>query len=146
MSKTNRLFSIAMLFLLILFSAMPILAQDDVSSELVPPATVNGTYDWAKELSFASLFVTSIVAAAKYIPQLNGIPSNRLSFALSLLLWLGLTIFREFGYADDYIASISNFGSLFQILGNIVTTYLGASAIYGASNVSNMPVLGNKRT
>lgn len=146
MSKTNRLFSIAMLFLLILFSAMPILAQDDVSSELVPPATVNGTYDWAKELSFASLFVTSIVAAAKYIPQLNGIPSNRLSFALSLLLWLGLTIFRELGYADDYIASISNFGSLFQILGNIVTTYLGASAIYGASNVSNMPILGNKRT
>lgn len=146
MSNKNRLFSIAMLFLLILFSAMPILAQDDVSSELVPPATVNGTYDWAKELSFASLFVTSIVAAAKYIPQLNGIPSNRLSFALSLLLWLGLTIFRELGYADDYIASISNFGSLFQILGNIVTTYLGASAIYGASNVSNMPLLGNKRT
>lgn len=145
MSK-KRLFSITMLFLLILFSAMPVLGQDDVSTELVPPATVNGTYDWAKELSFASLFVTTIVAAAKYIPQLSGIPSNRLSFFLSLAIWIGLTVFREFGYADDYIASISNFGSLFQILGNIVTTYLGASAIYGASNVSNMPILGNKRT
>lgn len=145
MSK-KRLFSIAMLFLLILFSAMPILAQDDVSTELVPPATVNGTYDWAKELSFASLFVTSIVAAAKYIPQLSKLPSNRLSFFLSLAIWIGLTIFREFGYADDYIASISNFGGLFQVLGNIVTTYLGASAIYGASEMANMPVLGNKRT
>lgn len=146
MSNKNRLFNILILFVLILFFTMPILAQDDISAQLVPPATTNESYDWAKELGFASLFVTMVVAAAKYIPQLNRIPSSRLNFVLSLVIWIGLIIFREFGYADDYIASIANFGSLFQVLGNIVTTYLGASAIYVASNATSMPFLGKKRS
>lgn len=143
----NRSISIAILFALILLMAFPVMAQEDVPTELVPQATPTETYDWAKEIGFASLFVSMIVSLAKHIPQLEGkVPSRTLALALNLAIWLGLMIFREMGHEGTFIDTVSNFGKLFQLVGNIVATYLGASAIYTASSVSGFPIMGKKRS
>lgn len=140
MSNKNRLFSIAVLLLIILFFATPIFGQESTPESTEVPATEQAPAPIADEPltleSFASsaavvLLVYLFTEIAKRVPILAEFDPFKLAGLFSLILYVGYRLIFAFGGdVGLYMTYLSDFGHISESLYNVAITFVSVTGVY----------------
>lgn len=139
-----KLFRLATLILILALFAIPALADEHGESTVSEAPIEAPAESWLAEIAFASVLVTSLVAAVKLVPvkALQDIPAPRIALFFNIAIWMGYRYLVEMGADTElFINYISNLGNLGQSVLSIVATYFGATGVYLGAKKTDMPLL-----
>ena len=127
-------------------TAEPVAEVPTIVSDAPPPEnSQDAVFDSFVKVSGIASLVALVVSLLKRFPFLNFVPSQVLSFGLTITLTVGYMIAREYGGGAQFQNATIGATTLIETVLNVMATYFGASAIYKGATMTKFPILSYKR-